>query len=266
MNSAVLQPQSWPRTRLLVAALLIFAVQLGLIFWLSDKNPLAVRSAHNPPQLRVAGAGSAEWLALADPTLFALPHANGFSGPAWMSIPPPPVRTFSWSEPPRWLNLSTNELVADFNCFVATNDFEPWQTLAAPEPVLGLPEIQPLTVPAESIVRIEGDLAQRPLVTRLAGRSWAGKDLLSKSIVQLLVDRDGRPASVTLLRPGSGSQAADNDALQQARDARFAPRNGSAATPLAAPDRDLTWGRLVFEWHTLPESATNTTSASAAHP
>jgi hypothetical protein len=264
MSAALTQPIGWGRRRFLGAVLLIFILQLGLIFWLSERAPASVRPPASAPPLRLAAGQADEILALEDPTLFALPHQHGFSGPAWMSIPPPPVRSFSWTEPPRWLAFNSEDLGIDFNCFVATNHFDRLQTVAAPEPVPQLRETTPLTVPTESALRIEGDLARRPLLRPLTLRSWAGSDLLTNSVIQLLVDAEGKPVSATLLRPGSGSQAADAYALQQATAARFAPLAVDTPEKLHPPDQHVTWGKLIFQWQTVAEPTEN--SSPAAHP
>jgi len=69
------------------------------------------------------------------------------------------------------------------------------------------------------------------------------------------------PRSVTLLS-GSGSPEADQHALQQAKTARFEPLSRNPAGPTPDPATQLSWGRLIFLWHTLPLPPTNTPAAS----
>jgi hypothetical protein len=263
MTAASLQPPAWPRRRWLITVLLVLSLQLGLILLLSDRTPLSVRSSGSGLRLRLAGSGSAEVLALEDPTLFALPHLRGFSGPAWMSIPPRPARSFSWSEEPRPLVLSAADLGAAFNRFLATNDFNALQTPASPQPELVLPKIPPLVVSStSSVLHIEGQLAQRRLLRPLALPPWPHSDLLTNSVVQIIVDADGRPVSKTLLSP-SGYPPADQHALQQATAARFNSLDESGS---ATPAGQLTWGRLIFEWHTVSMPPTNASPAPAVRP
>jgi hypothetical protein len=255
----------WSRRRWLVAVLLVLVLQLGLILWLSDRAPIRARRAAGGPMLRLAGPGSAEMLALDDPTLFALPHRQGFSGPAWITTPRLPERSFSWSEEPRWLLLRVPELGAAFNRFVATNDFNALQTLAAPEPALALPGILPLAVSAgASALRIEGQLAQRRLLTPLTLPPWAHTNLLTNTVMQIVVDAAGRPVSLTPLS-SSGYPPADQHALEQAGTARFNSLPDSSSQKPALPWEHLTWGNLIFEWHTVAETATNS-SPPAANP
>src|SRR5260370_14104683 len=165
MTSEALQPSRWPRPRWWGMVTAVFALQVCLIFALSDRAPIHPRPAVPAPVLRFAGPGWAEALSLMDPALFALPHRHGFSGPAWMQVPPAPARPFVWSEEPRWLMLEASQLGQSFGHFAQTNLLAPPEAAAFPEPALSLPA-GPALAPSqgESTVRIEGPLAQRPLV------------------------------------------------------------------------------------------------------
>ena len=152
-------------------------------------------------------------------------------------LPRPEFRSFAWPEPTNHLALAIDQLGAVFNRLVETNSFQPLPTSG---PARGRPD-PPRPSSAgnfrgHSVVRLEGDLAQRRLLTPLELRSWTNPDILTNSVVQVVVDAEGRPVSVTLLS-GSGSQAADQYALEQARAARFEPlsRNpaGTALSPTA---------------------------------
>jgi len=254
MIAAPPQPATRPQRRWLITVLLVFAAQLGLIFGLSDKTRPRARSSVSRASLRLAAPGSNEVLALMDPTWFALPHRQSFSGPAWMTIPALPTNAFSWSEELRPLGLRTQDLGAAFNRFVATNDFAGFQTLAPPEPALALPAVRPLAVPSSSSLRIEGRLAQRRLLTPLSLTNWPHTDLLTNSVVQLLVDAEGRPVSGGTLLSSSGLAAADQHALELATAARF---NSVAEGGPTGPADRLTWGTLIFEWKNLSLPAIN---------
>jgi len=253
--TASLQPGGWPRRRWLITALLVFIFQVGLIVALSDRAPLKRPGKSLAPLVRLAGSGWAELLALEDPTLFALPHSVGFSGPAWMKTPALPVGAFSWSEKERPLELDARELGAAFHHFVATNDFNRFQTLTPPEAVLLLPKSSSSMAPSSSSsFRIEGQLAQRRLGAPPRLRAWASTELLTNTVIQLAVDAEGRPASPGTLLSTCGYSAADQYALEQARAMRF---NSIGDNGSAAPLGRLTWGKLIFEWRTVPLPATN---------
>ena len=248
------QGSGWAQRRWLITVLIVFIVQLGLIFGLSDKTRPRARSSAAPPMLRLRAPGSTELLDLMDPTWFALPHRQGFSGPAWMTAPDFPSNKFSWSEELRPLALRTQDLGSAFNRFVATNDFAGFQTLAPPEPALALPAVRPLAVPSSSSLRIEGRLARRRLLTPLSLTNWPHTDLLTNSVVQLLVDAEGRPVSGGTLLSSSGLAAADQHALELATAARF---NSVAESGPAGATGRLIWGTLIFEWKNLSVPATN---------
>jgi hypothetical protein len=250
----------WSRARWLSLLALAFGAQLGIILWLGERDAVRTRPVAVAPTLSLgpANAGSAELLALLDPTLFALPHRQGFSGEAWLRAPPQPYRPFAWSEPPRWLPLPLEQLGATFNRFTATNQLGDSQGPTPPEPQLLLPEsVEPAVFPTHSTLRLAGGLARRRLLKPLELPSWPDTDILTNSVVQLVVDAEGQPVFATLLRPGSGCVEADQHALRQARAARFQAAANSAAEPATNPLLGLTWGELIFQWHTLPMPQTN---------
>jgi TonB family protein len=100
-------------------------------------------------------------------------------------------------------------------------------------------------------VLIEGALAGRRLVEPISGKPWPGSELLANTIVQLLVDANGRPVSATLLA-SSGVPEADRFALEGAQKLRFAPLPNKSEGPPSAPG-NMSLGRIVFQWQTVPE-------------
>jgi len=259
MMSASVEAEGWRLGRWGFFIAIIFAVQLALIFWLGNASPVRPRPPAAAPAVHLAANYSSELLMLQDPTLFALPHRQGFSGSAWLKMPRMNFRSFDWSEPTNWLSLPILQLGAGFGQFTETNRFDSWQLPASPEPDLRLPEFLPLAIGAgQSRLRLEGGLAKRRLLTPLELTSWEHKDLLTNSVVQMLVDGEGRPQSFVLLLPGSGETKADQQAINLARAARFEPMNARGPGRISNPLTNLTWGQMVFEWHTLPAAPTNT--------
>jgi hypothetical protein len=258
MISASVELRPWPRRRWWLFVALTFSVQLGLIFWLSDRSPAPRRRPNVFPAFQLAGNASAELLALNDPTLFALPHRQGFSGLAWLGIPRPTDHSFDWSDEPQWLQFPVQSLSAVFARVSESDNFSLRSTLARPEPEPTLPESLPLAAgPTQSMLRLEGGLAGRRLIKPIELRSWPYKDTLTNSVVQVIVGAAGRPVSVPVLLSSSGYPDADKYALQQTRTARFesVSRNGPGTTP--NPLADMSWGKLVFVWHTLLLPPTN---------
>jgi hypothetical protein len=200
-------------------------------------------------------------LALSDPTLFALPHQVGFSGSAWLTIPAQEFHPFVWSEPNHWFNLAPNDLGSDFREFMSTNQPDILPIITQPDLQFKIPQVaESNPFPTQSTLRVTGGLADRRLLVTPALPSWPNSEILTNSVVQLLVGADGKPVSIPILLkpPGVGANEADLHALREARKARFEPLSVNDLTnPLAG----LTWGLLVFEWHTLPLPDTNSPAA-----
>ena len=241
----------WSRQKWLAFTAVVFAAQVALIFVLGDKQFPPPRTVTNVPQLTLAD-NSSELIALGDPTLFVLPHANDFASSVWLQTPgvQPPV--FRWTETPRWLPLSTEVLGAVFARFMQTNQFAGFQPDFKAPPKLSAPvaPFQPAFA-ENSTLRIEGDLAQRRLLTPIDLPSLSYPDVIAPSKVQALVDAAGNVVSAVLLPSDNAVEAAgradagDTNALQIARTLRFAPAS------------HLTVGKLIFTWRTVPLPATN---------
>jgi TonB family protein len=109
---------------------------------------------------------------------------------------------------------------------------------------LSTPTLPVEPAPAQnSTMQIEGELAQRQLLpSQISLTNWPYADVLAPCVVQVLVDAAGNVVSTVLLTP-SGYDAADQSALEIARALRF--------TPLS----HLTFGRIIFNWHTVPPAA-----------
>ena len=259
MTSAPVEPRPWPRRRWWIFVVLVLGTQIGLIFWLSEKNVPPPRQVRSAPSLSVAGAAAADLVALSDPTLFALPHRQGFSGLAWLKIPQPPFRSFDWPLNPRWLELSVRQLGATFDRTVESDGYNPPASPARPEPEFTIAAPPPLpTVPAPSTLRLEGGLSGRRLLPPLDLPPMRHTDLLADSVVQIVVNPEGRLVTVPVLLSSSGSKEADARALRIAGTARFDPIIGGGPGPAANPTAQLAWGSMVFQWLTLPVATTNT--------
>jgi TonB family protein len=185
-------------------------------------------------------------LALKDPTLFALPHFRGFSGDAWLKPPPAPERSFEWTEEPRWLALETQGLPGvnleakpeNLNAFEVVN-------ASAPEPS-SLILSAPLQFPQGSTMSIDGALARRELLTSPVLPSWGSTNLLTNTVVRIMVNGEGLPRSATLLIR-SGVNEADDYALKTTRNLRFKAQ--SMANGQKSSGSVLDWGEVVFQWH-----------------
>ena len=239
----------WSRQRWLVSVALVFAAQVALVFALGEKHFPPVRAVAKVPQLALADSAS-EVMALDNPALFVLPHANDFASVVWTNI-----RVVKQPDFPGELRSpGAGNLGAGFIGFMQTNPFAAPLLDFKPGPKVSEPFLSLLPVFASiSTLQIEGELAERKWLNSVSLTNWPYADVIYPSRVQVLVDADGDVVSAVLLPPDNPGDAhdaaADQHALELARAARFEP----------APR--LTVGRLIFNWHTVPP-ATNSPAAA----
>lgn len=233
------QNEGWSRRRLLYLIGLAVAAHLALVFIFGTRKEIAPLPVAHVSPLGFASRPD-EALALDDPTLFALPHANDFGSPIWLKMPVVTAPTFTWTEPPRYLKLAESSLGTAFTEFMKTNpapaltlDFKPGPQFTEPA-APGAP-----VLPERSTLRVVGPLAARPILNHPEVSSVAYNDVIPSSLVQVLVDRSGYVISVVLLE-SSSDDAADDLALEVARKLRF------------TPGPQLTVGKIIFGWHTVP--------------
>lgn len=238
--------------------LLIFALQVGLVFWLGARSMPAPRNAAPALVMQLSGYSSNELFALSDPTVFALPHRQNFSGPAWLKTPELTFHPSDWTESPRPLLLDVSALGATFQRFMLTNSPRTTEIVLPSVPETFSPEptlLQPLAKPAA--LRIQGNLASQRLLTPIDLPPQTNSDLLPATEVQVVVNAHGNVLSAVTLR-SSGKADADQYALEQAKRARFEPLQRTDGTPSDA----VSIGTLLFDWQTVPLPATNGAPAS----
>jgi hypothetical protein len=241
---------------------LVFIVQLALIFWLGSRTPILPHPTE-AVTLTLGSPAATKLEAFNDPTLFILPHPHGFSGPVWRRTFRAEFSPLEWSAPANQLPLAIDRLGTVPNQLFQTSEVAPLQLPAQIEAAPTLPNVPPLPVVAgQTVLQLADDLAEHRLLAPLALKSWPNPDILASTVVRVGVDAGGRPVSVTLLSR-SGSAAADQYALDQAWAAQFEPSSGSSAETLPNQAAPLSWGRLIFRWHTIPMPPA---SAPAANP
>jgi len=261
MNGRALEPIPWSRRRWLGMVTSLVVAQVCFIIFVGERIlPGPPRSPFSTAVHLVLDDSSRQQLAMqtgvSDPTLFALPSLRGFSGPAWMTSPSPEFRPPDWTNAPHWLPLAESSLGHTFEQYISTNQHPRLQLANKPlPPPRAEPNFPNEPLPPFSRYRIEGDLANRPLLKPLELRSWEYTDLLSNTMVQAVVDADGRTLSARLIS-SSGDAKADAFALKTTTGARFQPRIDSEGS------KGLTWGRLAFLWHTLPIPVMNLPTAA----
>jgi hypothetical protein len=261
MSLASADPVPWSNRQWWWIVALLFAVHLFLAFYLAKRTTIEAPSRArtvirllNPETL---DPSSAQLLALRDPTIFALVHPRGFSGAAWLRIVPFPYQITNRTEPPRWLTPDVPQLANDFVQFVRTNVTLPLLEAEKPLPILSKVEIPNPITWIHPVLRIEGDLAGRRLISTNALPPPQPNVILTNCVIRVLVDARGRTLSHALLA-GSGSQGADENAMNFAKAARFEPlaRSLTDETPLASAG-SAAFGTLVFQWVGTHEASTN---------
>jgi hypothetical protein len=258
MNSAALQPPNWNRHRWLILFPLIFLAQVALIYFLGNRgeSPAAVSISKASVQLftqPITETQFSETFLADDPTLFAAANLHGFSGEAWLKIPRRNYDLSEQIEAPFWLALNPQQLGNSLAQFVRTNALAPVPIVesAAPKvfasPILDLSE----NAKTNSQFHIEGDLVSRRLIEWPELKPWANSEILSNTVAQIAVNQGGVVVAARLLSR-SGLPEADRAGLALARELRFAP-SGKA---------DAMWGKLIFDWQTVPTVTENSTNGS----
>lgn len=247
----------WTTRRLWTVAVLAALVQVGLIYWASDRTAYVVRPTPAHPPVQFAALSRSELLSLTDPTVFSRAHPNGFSGAAWLTVPVAEYRVPESSGAPQWLALAPVQLGSALREYVRTNLPATFAGAIRPPPALTQPSLMPgTTVGSLSTVPVVvGPLAARELMNFPPLPAQTNADILLPSEVQLLVDARGNPISAVLLPPGSGLKAADQLAVALARAAQFAPDRAALLRSASNPDAGVVSGRMIFRWHTAPAPA-----------
>ncbi len=187
-----------------------------------------------------------------------LPNRHGFSGAAWLQFQTPEFDRQNWTEPPRPLPLAVAQLGGSLSEYVRTNLPATFELAPKPEPELEVVVPDANLGVARSTLTVEGELANRPLLSQFQLPSWPGTEILTNSEVLVGVDARGEGFSSVLVETkGSGSREADAAGLKFALAARFKPLRWTGPGQLPDAEKRLQWGRLIFHWNTIPIPATN---------
>jgi len=245
------EPRAWTARRWWTIVAMVFTLHVALVMALGARKIPPARPVSSVPSLQLAAAND-EFIALNNPTLFALPQTNDFGAAIRRLTPAFAQPSFRWTEPPRWLPLAAEPLGRDFDRYMRTNPPAVWPLDFKPAPEFNDPEIPSLSALTQaSTLHLRGELARRPLLRPLTLTNWPAADVIAPSKVQVLVGASGRVVSAVLLPPDSGLESAvrdedaDQAALNLARAAQFAPASR------------VTVGQMIFNWQAVPRPATN---------
>jgi hypothetical protein len=243
--------------RLTIAVLCVFALQLVVIFGAGKAKSRPPARLAAGPTYRLGDPRPAELAQLEDPTLFVLPHAQGFSGEAWRRIAPLEFESPPWSEPLRMLALPMEPVGETFIRFVEDRSRPERRGLDFPEAVLTVPYVPaPIREYRPSSVRIDGELATRRILVQ--PELPPVNEVLTNSVVEVVVDPQGYVWSAILsARSGSTNEMA----LRLAQAYRFEPIDPSGPNRGRRAEPRLMQGTLIFEWQ--PAPPTNSISANS---
>jgi len=257
--TAELPTRGTSRIKMWLAIALVFAAQVGVTFWLGTPPPAKHFQPPTVPVIYIADGRSRDLLAITDPTLLILPHQDNFSGDAWLKMTPRKFSPTNWTEPARPLELPKEQLGAVFLAFMQTNRpprFQPRIESGLDTAEAAAAPLPPISVPSRMLV--EGDLAKLRLLTPLDLPPQTNSDLLTNTVIQMVVDAQGYPYS-SVIGAHSGNDEADAQALTNfARAVRFSPPEAEALRTV--PTNKMVSGQLVFEWQTVPPAPTNAPS------
>lgn len=266
--------RAWSARRWVITVSLIFCLQTGLAWWLSDKRPLAFRANPRPLRtrlvLRHTDPALEALLTLNDPTQFVLPRVDSYSGRAWLEGKPLAYRSPGWSNPPQWLQFKPDQLLADFARFAATNQPEirvvTARSSSPPEPRVNL---DPASLPTPGTrLQITGQLSANDLVKMpdLPTVEYAG--LLAPTVVSILVDQQGRVFAASLAPDGTSTlAAADKLGIELAQSLQFVVDPRISPYKNAHDFARLREARVVINWWTrAPRPSTNAPAVQPAAP
>lgn len=244
----------------------LFLSHAFAVFWLAERQS-ALPSWQKPAAFLYLGGAPdtdrriAENTALRDPTLFALPHPENFSGGAWLNFQPQVPKLTNWIAPPEWLALPMEQLGKSFDEYVAINRPSDEQLLASlratAAPEVRMPD-QPVIT--NSTAKIEGSLAARRLLFIPALPNVPHNDVLAKTVITISVNGDGVVESASITKE-SGSKWADDHALRLARAFAFEP--AAIREARARENSPPAFGRLVFTWNAVLPTNAGPATASA---
>lgn len=249
------------RIKMWFAIVAVFAAQVGLTFWLGTPPPVKHFQPPVLPVIHMADSRSQDLLAINDPTLFVLPHRDNFSGDAWLKMVPRKFSPTNWTEPARPLELPREQLGSAFVAFMQTNRpprFQPRIESGLDTAEAAAPPLPPISVPSRMFV--EGDLTKLRLLTPLHLPPQTNSDLLTNTVIRMVVDAQGYPYS-SVIWAKSGNDDVDALALTNfARRVRFSPPEAEALGII--PTNKMVSGKLIFEWLTVPPAPTNAPSGN----
>lgn len=236
----------WSWSKIFFLVILTVVIHVTLICFFGTKKQIVPRRVENVPHLQLANDQD-QFIALANPTLFALPNPRDFSSAIWLKVPFVTTPSFRWTNSPQWLALDAGNPGAVFQQLQQAAPALQIQLKVKPPAVFPALDVSTGTaMPQTSTLNILGGLAMRLQDNGVSLPSLAYNGVIPPSKIQVLVDTTGTVVSAILLPLIDTTEAADRwdpadqRALEIARRLRFAPAG------------QMTFGDIIFRWHTVP--------------
>jgi TonB family protein len=255
----------WPSRRWFWTIFFVLVGHVGLVLWLSERAGSLGTPPSNAARLRfisdpILAERFVEMTPVGDPTLFAKINPRGYSGSAWLKMPVLEYELTNRIEAPRGLALNGENLAIDVSRFVQTNFTRVFASAERPPPLLALAfPRRPIKV-IQPDLRIEGELAERRLISTNSLPQAEPNAILSSCKIEVIVNPAGHTVSFIKLA-SSGSANADKNALNFAKAARFEPLGPQGAPGSSSHHTQFTSGRLVFQWLSIEALTTNGAAA-----
>jgi hypothetical protein len=266
MTAASAESRTWSPLKWGVIICCILVLQTGFFFWFTSPPGLAPYVRAPGLSIRMPDGQPADLPGAISPLVLVRPDAHGFSGPAWLQIPPVTYDPQQSNPPPFRLPLQTAGLGEIVTTALSGSRSSPFEAATRPGPrfdeVNYTPAPDPATLP--STLTVEGELAGRPLLVEPVLKFQPADAILSNTVVYVMVDADGRVFAPPVLAPkdpkdsAGTATSADADALAAAADLLFRPLARVSGQPRLTP------GRLVFHWQTVPKPPPATNDITAA--
>ncbi len=261
MTFEAVQSRTWSPLKWTVVIACILALHAGLFLWFA--RPPAPTPRPPPAALAIYAPAvqSGQLPAANNPLLLVRPDIHGFSGPAWLQIPPLTNNLEVSNPAPYLLELQSARLGSAITRALSNTLTRRFEVARRPE-LDNLNYFPPVndTAPASSLT-ILGALAGRALAPPVL-KPQSADFILSNTVVQIVVDAEGNVFTPPVILKSSGSADADAYALDLARSLPFQPLS---RVPGQSPPNPFTLadGRLVFRWQTVPKPAPDTAEPPA---
>ena len=270
MNDVAMERPGWPTGKWLMVIAGFFAVQAGFFCWFGRPLAKPLRGSSSAFTVHLVDGPVGEIPGYASPLLLARADRHGFSEKAWLRTPPLTYNPGESNQPPVFLEPHPGGLGLTLARVLSNEVDQPYMVAQGPAvqsaSLAFLPPVE--DPPISSYITIEGGLAGRRLRRKPELKPQPADAILKNTIVDVVVDAEGRVFGPPVLAPASAAAPADYananaDALAASAALRFEPLPRAPWQSYQAPGSGLASGRVVFHWQTVPRPPPTTNDTSS---